>query len=1126
MFANTPRSVSTAGMAVVLILSTLSLLTAQEALRTATLQGVVLDASGATVANARVTAVNTATKFISSGVTNEVGRYYLPYLTPGSYELKVEVSGFRPYTRTGLDLRAGESPRIDVNLEVGAVSESVTVTGAAPLLETETSLSSASLGNQVVMRLPVQQMRTFNIMIYMPGVANTGWNTFNAIGQRQRSMGYQVDGVSAKEPVMGDPAHYTRTVQTTTDAIAEVRVLTTGLPAEYGRGSSGMLVAVMKSGTNDLHGSAEDRYLNRKLLHRTYFDVAKSKAAFGYHELAGTVGGPIVLPRLYNGRDKTFFFFGWQRHHEKSTENTLNDTPSREMLNGDLSFGGKAYPIFDPLSTRQVDGKWIRDPIPNNLIPPSRFDPVARNFLAQQPFEEPNAPGFYDSAGPHQNLVADSTNRSYRSRWDLKIDHQISPAHKIFGRYSHNRHRHYAKRYEYTRLAWDSLIPDAQPHPEDMDNIAFSDTYTINPTTINEFRLGMNRYTASRSPDTYMGGWAQKLGIPNTLPDTFPEFTNTGYTVFMGGFWQSVAEDFTISENLTRVSGQHTFKMGWEVLRSRYNRRDEDRASGTYNMGGTDMPFTPRTGVPFAGFLLGSVTSASFTQTRAAWLPRWWTHGIYFQDDWKVARGLTLNLGLRWTYETPYNTKYGQQAQFDPGATDPVTGLKGAITHPKGPLARRDLNNFQPRMGMAWNFAKNWAFRGSLGMATSDIMSPATNIMFEEYFASANVQSPPGDPRIAFRLSEGPPRIQYTINPDGTVPFVGTNYSGRRASWFDPNMRMPYILMWSGALQWQFTQTWLAEANYQGSSGVGLLNRWDMNAIPLNVSTDLAVLNQIYTATQNYKPYRQFGELRHYSNYGHSSYHGVTFRTEKRYSHGLNLNAFYTWSKALDDVDGEDAASGITFYNRRLEKGPASYDLTHRVVTITTYDLPFGSGRRFLNKGGVSNAVLGGWQLTWSNTWQSGYRNTVGFGGSPNRYLPGAARPNITVSSFKDAVTPGWNIGPNRFPTAAQNPYLKASAFSYPAAFTPGSLGRNTFQGPAMYWPQASLGKQWRFRERASFTLRWDINDIFKTVQYPRRNWSFNQSQLEQFGKFTAEEGNFSGMGGAFHSIIVLRLEF
>jgi len=183
------------------------------------------------------------------------------------------------------------------------------------------------------------------------------------------------------------------------------------------------------------------------------------------------------------------------------------------------------------------------------------------------------------------------------------------------------------------------------------------------------------------------------------------------------------------------------------------------------------------TGVPFAGFLLGSVTSASFTQTRAAWLPRWWTHGIYFQDDWKVARGLTLNLGLRWTYETPYNTKYGQQAQFDPGATDPVTGLKGAITHPKGPLARRDLNNFQPRMGMAWNFAKNWAFRGSLGMATSDIMSPATNIMFEEYFASANVQSPPGDPRIAFRLSEGPPRIQYTINPDGTVPFVGTNYS-------------------------------------------------------------------------------------------------------------------------------------------------------------------------------------------------------------------------------------------------------------------------------------------------------------------------------------------------------------
>lgn len=416
-------------------------------------------------------------------------------------------------------------------------------------------------------------------------------------------------------------------------------------------------------------------------------------------------------------------------------------------------------------------------------------------------------------------------------------------------------------------------------------------------------------------------------------------------------------------------------------------------------------------------------------------------------------------------------------------------------------------------------------FRGSFGIMTIDLLSPATNICFEEYFASANVEQAPGDPRIAFRLSQGPPRIAFSVNPDGTVPFVGVNYAARQASWFDPNMRMPYIASWSGGWQWEFAPNWLLEAVYQGSSGVGLLNFWNYNSVPLDISSDPAVLDAISRAVRLYRPYPQFGEIRHYSNYGHSSYHGGTLRLEKRYSHGMTLNTFYTYSKALNDTDTEAGVTGITFYNRRLEKAVAGFDLTHRWVTTFTDDLPFGTGRRFLNAGGWRDRLFGGWELTWTQTVQSGLPFTVTFSGSPYRCLPGASRPNILVP-FDQAVVHNWTIGPHRFPTSAQNPYLKAEAFAYPPAFTAGNLGRNTFRGPWLYWPQASLAKQWRVWERVRFTLRADVSNVFKRPQLARPGSVYDTRNLGAFGRFTGELGNFAEIGSRFHWILVFRLQW
>jgi len=1095
----------------------------------ATLVGTVTDPSGANVAGAKVTVIHTETSFASAGETTAGGDYYIPYLRPGPYRLTIEAAGFKRYERTGIVLRLGESPRVNVELELGAVTESVTVTGAPPLLETETATAGALLEGTSIIKTPVMQKRAYALTLYLPGINNLGG--MSALGQRQRSLGYTIDGVSGKEPVRGQVQHAHRTLSTSVDALQEVKLITTGMPAEFGHSGSGVLTAVFKSGTNEVHGSLEDRWMNSWTTHRRYFDTLKP-SGLSYHEISGLISGPVYFPKLYSGKDRTFFLFAYQRHHENLKESIIATTPSAEMLGGDFSFGGRGLPIYDPLSTRQdAAGNWLRDPFAQNRLPQARFDPVAREFLKQEPFHAPTEPGVMTTSGPIQNLFSYGGYQSYRSRFDTKIDHQFSPRHKIYTRYSHNRHRTWSRRGS-TMIKWDVLNREIVPQPTDMGNLVISDIYTLTPTTINELRFGVTRRRYTFAPESLDQNWAGKLGIPNASTQTFPDFRNSGGGVFYanmgpGGVSQEVGEDFTFQENLTKITGRHTFKTGYELVRTRYNALSEALPSGQYRMGGTGFPFAPSgtTGDDFAALLLGSVVRADFTNTMAAWLPRWWQHAFYVQDDFKPVRGLTINLGLRWSYESPYKTKYGQQSQFDPSASDPLTGSRGALTHPKSALARRDLNNFQPRAGVAWNFRPNWVFRSSIGVMTIDLLTNDTNQNFEEYFATASIQPPPGDPRIAFVLSQGPPAIPLAIAPDGSVPFVGANYAARSASWYDPDMRMPYLMSWSGGLQWQFASTWLLDLNYQGSSGVGLLNGWDINAIPLNVSTDIAVLDAIFRATQNYKPYPHFGTVRHFSNYGHSSYHGVTARTEKRYSSGLTLNAFYTFSKALDDANHDGNVGGITYYNRRLEKGRSALDISHRFVAHTTYELPFGRGRRFMNGGGWKNALLGGWELAWIQTTQSGPPFTVSFAGSPNRYLPGSARP-IQILPNNQAQTQNWAIGPHRFPTSAQNPYLNIAAFQYPGPYQPGTLGRNTLTAPGVMYPQASLSKAWSLWERGKFFLRWDVNNVFKSPNFALPNSTYDVRNPGVFGRFTDTRGGFSDIGARYHHVLVGRVEW
>jgi hypothetical protein len=1112
---------------------------------TGTIIGHITDSSGAILPQVDITAFNPANGFTTRTTSDEQGIYHLFYLAPATYKLTFERPGFAKFDRDGVELRSNDTLTVDIQMKVGSVAENILVTAAAPMLETATSTTGTVLEGSQMNSLPIMQRYTWMTMYMMPGV--TSMNGFHIAGARDRGIGYSMDGVSGTEPVRGGVAT-NRIMSTTQNAIQEVKMVTTVLPAEFGHSAGGMLSTTYKSGANALHVEGEDRYVNNAMLHRAYFNLGN--APFAYHELSGLVSGPVVLPKLYNGKNRTFFLFGWSQHNEHYDQQIFDSVPTPDQLNGNFTFGGIGYPIYDPATIQQdAGGKWTATPFPGNIIPKNRFDPVAVNFLSHNPWNPPNNlgnSGSFTAAGPVNNIGAPTTYTSVRTRIDAKIDHNITDKNRIFFRYSQvfNRSRGTGNA---IGLNWDLLDGAYVLVPADQINGVISDTHVFSPSLINELRFGANHRKESRTPPGLGEDWAKQLGIPGVSGATFPSFLDSTGAAFYkatmpGASYYYADENYVLQENLTKVVNRHTFKVGYEVLRTRANGYGVSATtgpnivlpSGVYRFGGTALPFTPGTGNDFAAFLLGSVQQASFGSYLANWLPRWWSHALYFQDDWNVNSRLTLNLGLRWSYESPFSTKYGQQSQFSPTAIDPVTGMPGAITHPSGELAAQSYKHFQPRVGLAYKINDNIVFRGGFGLTTIDLFTTDFNQNFEEYTSLVSIQRPSGDPRPAFFLSQGPGTIPYTVTPNGTAPFTGTNYSSRTATLYEPHLHNPYMMNWNASLQYQFRPTWMAELSYQGSGGVGLLENWDMNTVPLNLSNDPAILARAYQNPQLYRPFPNFGSIYDWGNFGHSTYHSGTVKLEKRYSKGLTLTGFYTYSKAIDECDNDQLCTGETFYNRSLEKGRAGFDITHRFVTYATYELPFGRGRKFMNGGGVKDYFLGGWNISVVQTLQSGIPVTFTLNasgstttpGSPNQYLPGngVLRPNQVLSNDQ-LIVKDWTIG-DRFNTNIENPMWNINAFANPAAFTAGSLGRNTINGPGLNWTQGSLQKNITFKEKYVFQIRYDINNIFKQPNFVNPSSVVNLKSPGLFGKPTSTQGGWCCLGGQFVSTLVAKFIF
>ncbi|MFN7923935.1 MAG: TonB-dependent receptor [Bryobacteraceae bacterium] len=1121
---------------------------------TSTITGRVVDSTGAVVPSVTVTVVQTTTNFTQTSVTNNEGIYRVLSLQPGQYRVSFEGQGFKKAVREGVELRIGDTLAIDMALQVGNVSESIEVSGAAQLLETETSATGSVVSGQVLYDMPLYQRFVNSTMNLVPGMTTGGYayggslGSYHLAGQRAGAIGIFEDGVNGNDQNGG-----TETTKPILNSVAEVKVITTVPPAEYGHSAGGVINVVKRSGTNELHGMGSFYGRTRRMQHRLFFDRLRTSQATATRPNGvpvffmmpdANLSGPVYIPKVYDGRNKTFFFFGFQRLHEKKVAQVDASVPSLGMRQGDFNFPG-ANAIYDPATTRFVNGSWLRDPFPGNRIAANRIDPVAQKVLGFDPWQLPNRAGSFISTGASGNYLADEFARVFLDDVNLRLDHQFSQNFKIYYSWTDNKYLPGLQR------PW-NIRPDrgefdaaaGNKSPSRNQNMSFGKTWIISPSIVNDARVGYYRRWAQQTVPSYQQDWASKLGIPNVNGDVMPGFggTNTDrnnpstiYGLYGATPNQSVNETISFRDDLSYIRGTHAFKFGYEVLRFRLNSATFanpvlfDFSGATTGLQATNGQATNNTGSPFAGFLTGYVTAATFRTELTSWLPRSSINSFYLQDDWKVTRNLTANIGVRYSNESPFTTKYGGMSQFDPNGTDALTGRKGAVIHPSGGLNARDNNNFNPRLGLAWHPLEKWVFRGGVGMYTVDVKFPAGRDMYDEYVGTAVQQPAPGDPTPIYQISKGVKPGSANILQNGTSPFLGTNFSQRNISQWDPKLRNPYVMNWNASIQRDLSRNLLIDVSYQGSSGVGLIERWELNTFPVDYfANDPAQRDRVFAASQNFRPYSQFGNITARSNFGHSSFHSGTVKLERRLSRGLYFMTFYTYSKALDSSDSDNSGGGVApIQNRNLEKGRAGFDRAHRYIGNINWELPFGKNKMLLSGSRWGNRILGGMELSFIQTIESGNPLNFSFANSPSNYYPGfagARRPDLLRQPVYDFGL--WNNGgPDRFVTNNRPAVIDQSAFAYPAAFSVGNAGRNIISGPRLVWAQVSVQKNMSFGERVKGQLRWDFQNVFKTYNFTGPTTTVDFRNPQTFGKLT-DDPRTASLGGQPLMNLTLMFQF
>jgi len=499
---------------------------------TSTITGRVTDSSGAVVPGVAVTVLARSTNVTTNAVTNDEGIYRALSLQPGEYTVSFEASGFKKAVVEHVELRTGDTLAVDAAMQVGQMTDFIRVESQAPLLETETSSTRTVMSGNVLYELPLYQRYINSTLALVPGLTTAGYTYggglggYNIAGQRSGTIGIFEDGVTGQDPQGG-----TNTIRPMQNAVAEVNVITTLPPAEYGHTAGGVISVVKKSGSNQLHGMASWYGRTRAMAHRRYFDQKRTSDPYPgkpdglpafFMQPDGNISGPVTIPGLYKGKDKTFFFFGYQRLHEKKYAQVFTTVPTPEMRQG--IFTG-LNPIYDPATTRQLaDGTWTRDMFPNNVIPQSRIDPVARKVLSYDPWVQPTGPGTPTITGPVNNVLANEFARTFFNDYNIRMDHHFNSKFKINGGFTQNDLSGWGRpvRFREDQSPFDTETGNYSPVRANNSSVGY--TYVISPSMVNDSRAGYFRRASSTRVPSFGQNWAQQLGIPNADAALMPAF--------------------------------------------------------------------------------------------------------------------------------------------------------------------------------------------------------------------------------------------------------------------------------------------------------------------------------------------------------------------------------------------------------------------------------------------------------------------------------------------------------------------------------------------------------------------------------------------------------------------------
>ena len=1006
-----------------------------------TITGTVHDASGAIIPGARIIITNAATNVVIAASTNAQGEWAVPSLSPGVYKVRTEHEGFRPSETNGLNLDAAQTVRADATLEVGTSTQAIEVQASAVTLQTEDAKNSVTLQNKLVNDLPLVvggTIRTpFDLAALIPDAKNLGGdNGFSLGGGQAASYGTSLDGVSTNTSRALSKSWVSSNAPSI-EAIDQFTVDTNGYKAEYGHAGGGNMTFVSKSGTNSYHGSAYEFLRNNAFDANNFFNNRSGIpiSIYKQNDFGATVGGPVWIPKVYKGKDRTFFFFSYEGFRNRSGASGAQFTvPTSEMYTGDFSkwvtATGAQIPIYNPLTqTSNADGSVTRQPFAGNQIPQSLFSKASMQALGVFQTSGKLVPNNGAAPGTpayisNNYLVTNGTQVYPVNKTSVKMDHTINAKHRLSGYYAHDR--------EHQTPGPDGppTLPGLYTNYNDLlqatDVTRMSWDFTITPTMINHFYAGNNNWTQDhKPPQEYTGNWKNKFCLGNVpdcndnLVNLFSGGTGNNYSTW-GGQADNGSENtvYAFNDDFTWIHGNHTFKLGGMNQINHYNGFGRQCISGcvgfSYQETGVPGGSNPNAGGnAFASFLLGQADSGQLDTIRFIGQHFDYFAG-YFQDDWKVNSKLVLNLGLRWDGNLPPEGLGDRWTDFSPTTPNPAAGnIPGAVIF-TGPcsacIGSRRLTNmwpwgFGPHLGLAYSHDAKTVIRAAYARSFGALVSVSGSTHNSGYTLTQTFSNSSSGINPTFTLDNGLP-------PWTAPPFINPSVSnGANVAWFQGSetTKLPAFDNFNLSIQRQIGNAMVAEIGYSGVMGSHLqtqllqynqispsyLTKWGtvaqsitvLNslvgspaAIAAGVTAPFPTFNSLWgsraTVAQALRPFPQYAAIDTYAGQGdhsgHSTYHAAILKLQKRFSHGLTFNASYVFSKILTDSDTAwGGGYAADFFNRHLEKSIGAYDVSHDFKFAATYDLPFGKGQRFLSKGAVGY-LIGNWRISTINLYASG----------------------------------------------------------------------------------------------------------------------------------------------------------